>query len=188
MDNVNKWQQKRRNKMSRLGIFFISVSMVTLMVLGAGATPCLAAPGEVSVDGSASGTHIRIAPGDTLKITLSSNPSTGFSWAFATDNELGVLQFVGHTLEPPNILGGSRKDIWTFSSGNAGTAHLSLEYSQPWDGGTKRANTFELGVIVSSVPVAPVPATSSLSTGLMVAIFAAVIVVWGIWKTRQLRT
>jgi predicted secreted protein len=171
--------------MSKLRVFFISVSMALLMVLGLTTTPCLAAPSEVSVDGSASGTHIQIAPGDTLKVTLSSNPSTGFLWVFANDNMLGVMQFVGHTFEPSNTFGGSGKDVWTFSSGNPGTAHLSLEDSQPWTGGIKRAQTFELWVLVSSV--APVPATSSLSTGLMVVIFATAIGVSGIWRTRRLR-
>ena len=173
--------------MSRLG-FFISVSMVILIVLGLTVTPSLAAPSEVSVDRSASGSHIQIAPGDTLTVTLSSRPSTGFSWEFAQDNALGVLQFVGHTLGPPSGLGGSRKDIWTFSSGNPGTAHLSLEYSQPWTEGTKRADTFELWVLVSSTQILTVPATSNLSTGLMIAIFATAIAVFGIWRTRLFRT
>ena len=172
--------------MSRLRVFFISVSMAILMVVGLIVTPCLAAPGQVSLDGSASGTHIQIAPGDTLEVTLSYTAGTGLAWAFADDNALGVLQFSGHVLEPPHTLGGSGSDMWTFSSGSPGTAHLSLEYSQPWAGGIKKANTFELWVVVSSAT--PVPATSSLSTGLMVAIFAASIAILGIWRSRKLRT
>jgi predicted secreted protein len=40
-------------------------------------------------------------------------------------------------------------EFWTFKALMKGTSTISMEYSQPWDGGTKKAQTFSLTVTVN---------------------------------------
>jgi predicted secreted protein len=47
---------------------------------------------------------------------------------------------------PPVGVGG--KEFWTFQALKKGRSTLSMEYSQPWAGGTKGAKKFELTIVV----------------------------------------
>jgi predicted secreted protein len=58
---------------------------------------------------------------------------------------------VDQKYEPPEeggMVGASGKEIRTFKALKKGESSISMEYSQPWDGGTKAAETFELTVLV----------------------------------------
>jgi predicted secreted protein len=40
-------------------------------------------------------------------------------------------------------------EVWNFKALAAGETNISLEYSQPWDGGIKAEKTFDLKVVIS---------------------------------------
>jgi len=44
-------------------------------------------------------------------------------------------------------VGAGGEEVWTFKALKPGTSSLSMEYSQPWDGGTKAGQTFVLNVV-----------------------------------------
>jgi inhibitor of cysteine peptidase len=61
------------------------------------------------------------------------------------------LQKVDQKYEPPaegSMVGAPGKEIWTFKALKKGQSSISMEYSQPWEGGTKAAETFQLTVVV----------------------------------------
>jgi inhibitor of cysteine peptidase len=113
---------------------------------------CASAPQEVSVDASYSGKEAELGVGGSLIVTLESNPaSTGFQWELTENSDETVLQRVDQRYEPPEeggMVGAPGKEIWTFKALKKGESSISLEYSQPWEGGTKAAETFELTVVV----------------------------------------
>jgi len=45
-------------------------------------------------------------------------------------------------------VGAGGKEVWTFIALKAGTTTLSMEYSQPWEGGQKGANSFNVTIVV----------------------------------------
>ncbi len=96
---------------------------------------------EVTVDGS-------------FTVTLCSNPSTGFQWSESAQiSDQTVLQQTAHELVPPTdglLLspGTPGKEIWTFQALKKGDSTVSMEYSQPWEGGEEATWTFNLTVTV----------------------------------------
>jgi inhibitor of cysteine peptidase len=113
---------------------------------------CAPAPQEVSVDASYSGKEVELGVGGSLIVTLESSPgSTGFQWELTKISDETVLQQVDQRYEPPEdegMVGAPGKEIWTFKALKKGESSISMEYSQPWEGGTKAAETFELTVLV----------------------------------------
>ena len=110
--------------------------------------------GATTVSAADSGSTIEMAVGETLNVTLESNPTTGFSWALAANSDEGVLQEVDHEYvadeagETP-MVGAGGVENWTFKALAKGETTISMEYSRPWEGGEKAAQTFELTVVVN---------------------------------------
>jgi inhibitor of cysteine peptidase len=78
--------------------------------------------------------------GDLVKITLPSNPSTGFKWVLAGISDTEILSQDGqpqYVLPEPPATGAGGQEIWTFKVLKRGTSTVSMAYSQPWEGGTK---------------------------------------------------
>jgi predicted secreted protein len=71
----------------------------------------------------------------TVRITLGSNPTTGFAWPeIAQINDQDILKQTNHEFlssNQPGVLGASGKDTWTFKAIRKGTATISMIYSRP---------------------------------------------------------
>ena len=89
--------------------------------------------------------------GDTLKISLASNPSTGFQWAEKLlISEPKVLTQTGYeavasTAGQPGAAG---TEVWTLEAKSPGNTTVSGAYSRPWPGGEKDAWVFSANVTV----------------------------------------
>lgn len=113
---------------------------------------------EVSCDDFAKNQHInkevKVAVGSSLTVTLCSNPTTGRQWPESGKiSDQTVLQQTDHELvmpgpEPPPPPGTPGKEIWIFKALKAGESTISMEWSQPWEGGLKAEWTFGLTVTV----------------------------------------
>ena len=92
-----------------------------------------------------------IATGESLTVTLGSNPTTGFQWSEeASIGDPTVLKQVTHEyIEPDSeLVGAAGKEKWTFEALKPGATTVSLEYSRPWEGGEKSEWTYTLMLIV----------------------------------------
>lgn len=113
---------------------------------------------EVSCDDFISTKHIsqkiKVNAGDSLKVVLCSNPSTGFQWSEAAEiSDQNILEQVDHKLvmpesEPLPPPGTPGQEVWTFKALNKGKSTISLEYSQSWEGGEQGEWTYTLTVTV----------------------------------------
>jgi inhibitor of cysteine peptidase len=95
--------------------------------------------------------QVSLAPGDTLRVVLASNASTGYQWAAeAQISDRGVLTQTSHqTVAPTDAKpGAAGTEVWTFDAIKPGSATLTTTYSQPWPGGAKDAWTFSAEVSV----------------------------------------
>jgi inhibitor of cysteine peptidase len=89
--------------------------------------------------------------GDEVKITLPSNPSTGFRWALDSVSDATILKQEGdseYILPESSAVGAGGQEIWTFKALKRGTSRISLAYSQSWEGGTKGEWTIIIDVSV----------------------------------------
>jgi predicted secreted protein len=127
---------------------FILAAVIGVALASGGGT------GATTVSAADSGSTIELAVGETLTVTLESNPTTGFSWALAANSDEAVLQEVDHeyvadaSAETP-LAGAGGVENWTFKALAKGETTISMEYSRPWEGGEKAAQTFDLTVAVN---------------------------------------
>jgi len=88
-------------------------------------------------------------------LLLRSIPSTVLRWAeLAEISDPTVVEQVDHKYVPPTEKRGPPppgtpgEEAWTFKALKEGKSTLSMEYGQPWKGGTKADWTFVLTVVV----------------------------------------
>lgn len=109
---------------------------------------------EVSCDQFGANNHrsseFEVEVGDKIRVELCSNRTTGFEWTheMVGDNVLREEDRDFEEAEDEGVVGAAGKDLWTFEAIEKGTTEVSMEYSQPWDGGIKAEWTFELTVVV----------------------------------------
>lgn len=90
--------------------------------------------------------------GDTLQVSLGSNPSTGFSWAPQMQiTNATVLVQTGHEALAPSATrpGAAASDVWALQAMAPGTTTVSTTYGRPWPGGEKGSWTFVADVTVN---------------------------------------
>jgi inhibitor of cysteine peptidase len=95
--------------------------------------------------------EITFTVGKGVSVILCSNQSTGFQWneqAQISDPE--VVEQVNHEYAAPvgNKPGAAGTETFSFRGLRKGTATVYLEYSQPWEGGTKAEWTCTLTVTI----------------------------------------
>lgn len=93
--------------------------------------------------------EVEMRVGDSLKLALCSNPTTGFQWEPAAISDPSVLQQVGQGLQPPaeGGVGAPGRQEWSFRAIRAGSSSVAMQYSRPWPGGEKGVWTFDLKVV-----------------------------------------
>ena len=92
-----------------------------------------------------------VSPGDMFSVILGSTPSTGYAWVLTSD-PVRLMQIGHQTLGTtdtsiPTVDSGGR-EVWVFEAVGKGKTIVSLEYSEPSEGGKKGMWTFELTVTV----------------------------------------
>jgi predicted secreted protein len=136
-----------------------SVLMMGVLILG-GCAPSRsqAASVEVSCDDfmrlQSIGREVAVPVDGSLRVTLCSNPTTGFRWESARIDDPTVLEGTGHEFVPPQegrtppAPGIAGIEVWTFRALRRGKSTVSMDYSQPWERGEKAAWTYQLTVAV----------------------------------------
>jgi len=98
------------------------------------------------------GAQIELSPGQTLTITLPSNPTTGYSWQ-VTQIDLKTLKQQGEAeyRQSPgskDLVGAGGTETFHFEALQAGETTLQLAYHRPWENGVPPIQTFSVTVIV----------------------------------------
>ena len=104
------------------------------------------------VDEKNSGDTIHILPGETIRVRLRSNPSTGFSWALGPIEE-GVFDVESTFEADPHReyeAGYGGCEIWKFKAERSGETEISLVYARPWEDDKPAAKTFGLHVVIGA--------------------------------------
>lgn len=96
------------------------------------------------------GNEFEIEVQDKIRAKLCANPTTGFTWVCKMDDEEGVMKLEKHEYVEPDteLVGASGVDVWTFKAVKEGTAMITMEYSQDWEGGIKAERTYLLDLTV----------------------------------------
>ena len=94
---------------------------------------------------------MQLHTGQTLTVTLPSNPTTGFRWE-VRDGAANVLQSLGPEVysnpEDSGLVGAGGLSTWRFTAREPGEGRLLLTYQQPWEQNVPPAQTFECEIRV----------------------------------------
>ena len=100
------------------------------------------------------GGYVYVKPGDELRLELESNPTTGYSWSYATKPDPNVLIETNYEYIPDEtdekIVGSGGKEIWSYKAVNIGSTAIEMIYSRPWESKAP-AKTFAVKVIVEEL-------------------------------------
>jgi formylglycine-generating enzyme required for sulfatase activity len=98
------------------------------------AVVCVLALGHQSFLHAEDHEEVTTLVGEEFKISLDSNPSTGYSWSLA-EHLPDWLELLDKTYvaTDPGVIGGGGTEIWTFRATGSGSATLTFEYQRPWE-------------------------------------------------------
>jgi len=90
--------------------------------------------------------------GDTVIVTLGSNPTTGFRWSdTAQVQNKDILKQIDHKCVEPaqtGVIGASGKEVWTFKALKEGTTTMSMEYRRSWENNEEPEWTFAATITI----------------------------------------
>lgn len=90
--------------------------------------------------------------GQTLILSLPSNPTTGYRWAIQ-DSAGGVLRALGPEVysnpEDAGVVGAAGVSTWRFQAFTNGTGRLRLTSQQPWAPEVLPVDTFDCAISVN---------------------------------------
>ncbi len=131
---------KRRNAI-------VMLLTVLILAIGCGTSK------EVSVVASASGSQVELRKGQTLVITLESNPTTGYQWEVIENEESVMLQKGKAEFKSSNTgnhpsSGKSGTETFRFDAQSLGNGTLKMVYHRSWEKEVEPLKTFTLQVKV----------------------------------------
>jgi len=103
----------------------------------------------VKVDQSMNGQTITVKKGETIVISLTGNPTTGFNWA-AADLDTAILAQQGDAAfkADSNLIGAGGTVTLTFEAVGTGTTTLTLNYMRSWETAVAPEKVFTVSVVV----------------------------------------
>ena len=111
----------------------------TVVVEDADAAPLTAATDakEFALGDKDSGKTLELHVGDTVKLVLDTNPTTGFSWTKIDKVDSSILKLEKNEYKqnanPGRMVGVGGKTTIVYRAVKAGTAKIDLTYMQPWE-------------------------------------------------------
>ncbi|RMQ49809.1 putative Lipoprotein [Pseudomonas cichorii] len=115
-------------------------------------TACAQTPKNiVSVDAQ-SDCPLTLKSGQTLILTLPSNPTTGFRWQIQNPAQ-NVLRSLGpevyNNSQSTEMVGSGGQSVWRYKATDAGAGQLLMIYQQPWTPEAAPEQTFECAITVN---------------------------------------
>jgi inhibitor of cysteine peptidase len=131
------------------GIVVVTV-LAVVAIAGVACTASADNSGPSTVNVSESGKQIELAPGDSLIVTLDSNPTTGFAWSIAGIGDETVVDEIGNEYQGSDsgLMGAGGQEVWTFEALDEGTSTIEMQYSRSWETGVEPAAMFNVTVVV----------------------------------------
>ncbi|WP_447722251.1 protease inhibitor I42 family protein [Aquipseudomonas campi] len=94
---------------------------------------------------------LQLHTGQTLTISLPSNPTTGYRWA-VVDAAPSVLRSLGPEVYSPKqsgeVVGSGGESTWRYRVLQAGSGRLLMHYQQPWQTDVAPAQSIDCQLVV----------------------------------------
>lgn len=81
---------------------------------------------------------VSLKRGETVTVSLPSNPTTGYSWGLCSKNTrntiVGITE-LEYKANQPQLVGSGGTQTWQVTGKKRGSAHIKFEYRRPWEKG-----------------------------------------------------
>ncbi|WP_437883256.1 protease inhibitor I42 family protein [Pseudomonas sp. LRF_L74] len=106
-------------------------------------------PSVTLLDDDLSDCPVKVYTGQTLTVTLPSNPTTGLRWK-VTEAAPSVLRSLGPEVysapEDAGLVGGAGQSSWRYQVKQAGEGRLLMTYQRPWEADLAPEKTIDCGI------------------------------------------
>lgn len=105
---------------------------------------------ESQKEGDTMSNLISTKAGETISITLDSNPTTGYQWQLANPVDEKVLKLISSVYRMPetNMVGAGGKEVWTFKALSGCQTTINFEYVRPWEKDKEPAKKATFTIII----------------------------------------
>jgi len=104
--------------------------------------------GNQTVTALTAGKVTTIKAGDSCSVTLDGNPTTGYTWQYAIDDE-SIVKLANESSTPDSALIGAGSTFhWTFQALKPGETKITFRYYRPWEGNANFLQTVEYTIKV----------------------------------------
>jgi len=134
--------------------FFSSVPIIIMLaVLLLCFTACSTGKaGNMVFKEEQNGESVNLKPGDSLKIKLESNQTTGYSWQLSDKTDDKIISLVSSiyetSSEDKNIVGAGGYETFILKAVSSGQTDLIFNYERPWEEDVEPADTYILKIVV----------------------------------------
>jgi predicted secreted protein len=102
----------------------------------------------IEVGETENGKQVELHLDQTLRITLSETPTSGYRWYVRSTERVVSLVRDSTVPSPPEGAGGTVVRQWDFQAQEVGTARVAFEYARAWERHAMPAREFSLSVHV----------------------------------------
>jgi inhibitor of cysteine peptidase len=124
-------------------------TLILIAVVVLVAIACMALV-PITITDADNGKTIDVLRFRTIKLSLESNPTTGYNWKLVspTDRRVLRLYYSKYIRTPTKLVGSGGHEEWKFRAIAPGTAEVKTIYIRPWEGQTPPVKTFAVTIRV----------------------------------------
>ena len=106
---------------------------------------------DINISKSDNGRVLTLKIGQTLRLSLAENPTTGYRWSKMTGLDTQVLQLKSDDFQLPSsaAIGGGGVRVFTFQAQKVGQVKLQLKNMREWESEQSAIEQFEVTVQVT---------------------------------------
>jgi inhibitor of cysteine peptidase len=109
---------------------------------------------EVKIDDESNNGQVELQTGQTLEVTLESNPTTGYAWEVAEVDESllqsqGDAEYKEKKTAGEQLVGSGGTQTFRFTAAEVGETTLKLIYHRAWETDVEPVQTFSVQVTIN---------------------------------------
>jgi inhibitor of cysteine peptidase len=106
----------------------------------------IAAPADIPLTGANSGKATTLRRGQSARVELQTNASTGYTWKVDADRRISVT-LVATVATRPGMVGASSVATYRVVGTRRGTYRIVFRYMRPWEGKAVRTLTYIVRIV-----------------------------------------
>lgn len=132
----------------------ISVLIILFLIIGVVGCSSKTAPDKNDLKVlESSGIQNSFKVGDSFKVVLKGNPSTGYAWNYTMDSKNMIeLSSSNEVPDKKNVAGSGSTFTWRFKALKAGQVKLTYKYYRGWEGEATAAKEDTIEYLITVAP------------------------------------